>query len=208
MYDSEAKKTKKITVGRLFKWFGISIIVFIYSCIVVRSLVSCDSKLVEKVIYNETTVKAYEGQEELYVEQYPLNDFWRSIGANQLLMIDNLYYSPVAQQMQVSVKYNTSYAFAPSASRIPFRFYLLDEVGMKYEDYFFKTDLRNGYGYIRVCFEGIELTKQTSAGEERKLYTLFLEKMENEGGVYEPFESFPLYNGSELYKEVEFSFDY
>ena len=203
--NNDKPRVKRITFGKIMRWFGVSIIVFIYSCIIIRSFVSCDVELTERVIYNGNTVKAYENEDEVYVEKYPISDFWRSIGANQLLMIDNLYYSPLARQMQVSVKYNTSYADAPTSSRIPFGFYLLDEVGTRYEDYFFKTDLKNGYGYIRVCFEGIDIIKSTPSGDERKIYTLFIEQ-KNEDGGYEPLESFPLYDGGEIFEKVPFDF--
>ena len=102
------------------------------------------------------------------------------------------------------LKYRTSYAEPPTADNIPFEIYLVDEVANKYTDCFFETAVKGQYGYIRICFEGIDLENPVSG--EKKLYNLYVE-LKKDGGETEKLADFPIYNGSDLYMEKEFSFD-
>ena len=81
--ENDKHNLKRITLGRIFKWFCISVIIFIYSCIVIRSFVSCDVGLAETVIYNDNTIKAYENEEEIYVEKYPISEWSSEMSSGQ-----------------------------------------------------------------------------------------------------------------------------
>lgn len=203
VYGFEEKYDKKFSVGRLIKIFIYCVSFAVVACIVIRSIGFKSQDIAEKVIFNEKTVEAYKGKEAV-CRQYGMEDFWRSIGANQLLMLDNLYYLPESEQLQVLVKYRTSYAPAPTEDYIPFDLYLVDEVANRYTDFFYETDSKGKYGYIRVCFDGIVLNNEESG--EKKLYNLYVD-LKNEDGTAEHLADFPIYDGSELYMEKEFSFD-
>lgn len=203
IYGLEEKYDKKFSAGRLIKIFIYCISFAVVACIVIRSISFRSPSIAEKVIYNEVTEKAYEGKETV-CRQYGMEDFWRSIDANQLLMLDNLYYLPESKQLQVLVKYRTSYAPAPTEDYIPFDLYLVDEVANKYTDLFYETDSKGKYGYIRVCFDGIYLTNEASG--EKKLYSLYVD-LKNGNGTVTHLADFPIYSGSEIYMEKEFSFN-
>lgn len=203
VYGMEEKYDKRFSFGRLIKIFIYCIAITVVACIVIRSIGFKSPSLAEKVIYNSKTVEAYQGKETV-CRQYGMEDFWRSINENHLLMLDNLYYLPESRQLQVLVKYRTSYAEPPTADNIPFEIYLVDEVANKYTDCFFETAVKGQYGYIRICFEGIDLENPVSG--EKKLYNLYVE-LKKDGGETEKLADFPIYNGSDLYMEKEFSFE-
>ncbi len=195
----DSENTKKITIGGIFKCIIYCICITIIGCVIIRSCAARNVELVERVIYNEETLEAY-GDAPFVVREYPLMDFWRSVNGNHLLQIDHLYYAPPAKQLQVSVKYRTSYAHAPDGQDIPFEFYLEDELGNRFDNYFYETDSRGQYGFIRVCFEDVEL-RPTDDPQGGKLYRFYID-VENETGAFAPLESFELYDGSNLYEEV------
>ena len=56
---TEPKNGKKFTVGKLFKWLAILIILLVYAILIVRCTMYSDDKIVSKVIYNDITVSAY-----------------------------------------------------------------------------------------------------------------------------------------------------
>lgn len=222
---NEEPQKKGFTFGKLIKWIFLSLIILVYLILAARCVQSSDHKIVDKVLVNDAFVKAYESSpEEFAVEKYGIEKAWADIREGRLLEFNSLYYVPLAKQLQISVKFNLDLPLCEYDAEIPFRFRLRDEEGNEYTDYWYEFAEKTGYGYIRLCFEGIELEKpdtenegqsageaeevQTSIGsygvsENRKKYTLCVD-MVNADGSYSEICTAKIYNGSVVSKKIEF----
>lgn len=164
MYEEE----KKSIVGRLFTYFIFALGIFVISCFIFRSYRMSDISLCDDVLFNETTYEAYNSDKENFkVYTYGLRKRFESVQANQLLQMKYMYYIPECSQMQVTVKYNTSYAHVATEEQLPLRLVLKDEKSNEYNDFFYEFGDKYGYGYIRICYEDVVFTDESE-------YTLFV----------------------------------
>lgn len=201
------KKAKKLSIKKIFKFFFVGIILFIYGAIISRSFMSCDVPLTKKVISDQQLLDAYYNQPELFeVRQYGMQNPYEKISEGRLIYYDKLYYIPVAKQLQFSIKYNTDVTNAAIGDGIPFKIYLKDKHGNIYDDYYYEKQQRFQYGYVRVSFRNIDINLKDTT----EYYTVFLEVLE-QNGKYKPLTSYKIYNGntanrgdSEIYKIIKF----
>lgn len=222
---NEEPQKKGFTFAKLIKWLFLSLIILVYLILAARCVQSSDHKIVDKILVNVVFVKAYENSpEEFSVEKYGIEKAWDDIREGRLLEFNNLYYVPLAKQLQISVKFNLDLPLCEYEEEIPFRFRLRDDEGVEYTDYWYEFAEKTGYGYIRLCFEGIELEKpeeenaveiageaeetQTSIGsygvsENRKKYTLCVD-MINADGSYSEISATRIYGGSVVSKKIDF----
>lgn len=214
---TEPKNGKKFTVGKLFKWLAILIILLVYAILIVRCTMYSDDKIVSKVIYNDITVSAYNSDPENFkVEQYGMQSPWVAIDDGRMVEFNYLYHIEAAKQLQFSVKYNVDIAPNINEDGIPFKFRLVDSDKNVYEDYFFEQKRKFNHNYIRICFNGIELvsnvsddtqneTDQTETSEqtERKTCTLYIDRLED-NGEYTELCKYVIYDGSDISKTIDF----
>lgn len=222
---NEEPKKKGFTIGKLFKWICLLLIVLVYVILAARCVQTSDDKIVKEVLVNDKFLAAYESNPENFtVEKYGIEKSWADIREGRLLEFNNLYYVPMASQLQLSVKFNMDLPLCEYDEEIPFKFRLRDENGNEYTDYWYKFKEKMGYGYIRLCFEDIQLekeeeeiaddTKMQTTDEQsgigsygidgsRKKYTLCVD-MVNADGSYSEICSERIYGGSTISREVEF----
>ena len=119
-----------------------------------------DIEIADDVIFNDEIMQIYkESPEDFKVYTYGLRKRVESVDANQLLQMKNMYYIPSVKQMQVTVKYNTSYASAPDGKTLPLKLDLRDEENRSYDNYFYEYGDKNGYAYIRISFADVEFSE-------------------------------------------------
>ena len=151
IFDDTPKK-QNIFV-RILKWLCSGIILLICGILFVRCLGSADHKIVKKVLMNEAFYEAYENDaDSLKVEKYGMQSPWVSIRQGRLVEFNELYYIPILEQMQFSIKYNEDLPLCEYSS-MPFRLKLTDEEGNEYTQYWYEEAQRERYKYVRVCFE-------------------------------------------------------
>ncbi len=205
----EPKKVKGFTVGKLFKWIGLAIILFVYGAIIVRCTLASDDKIVSKIICDETTLSAYNiAPDEFEVLKYPMNSAWVAIEEGRLIEFNNLYYLPASNQLQFSVKFNLDVAEFYNAEGLPFDFALRDENGETFSDYFFEFKEKSGYGYIRICFNDITLEDENAEPDEygklpRKNYTVYISELMADY-TYTDLCSYRVYDGGTVSKKIKF----
>ena len=139
-----------------------SVFIFIMSSFILNSCKMSDHEIADDVIFDKNTVKAYESSKENFnVQVYNIEKRFEAVEANKLLQLKYFYYIPEANQMQLTVKYNTEYAKAPTDEFMPFEIILKDQNGNTVDNYFFKGAEKDGYGYIRIAWNGVEFTEES-----------------------------------------------
>ncbi len=209
-YDIEEPKKKGFTVGKLFKWLAITVIILVYAVLIVRcTIFQDDVKITSKILVNENTVTAYnKAPEEFKVVQYGMNSPWVAVSEGRLIQFDNLYYIDASKQMQFTVKYNKDIAPDMNSDGVPFKFRLIDNYNNTYENYFFEQKDKFNYNYIRLCFENIELVDYSQEPDEngklkRLKYTLYIDKLMPDGSYFE-YCKYMIYDGSTVFAKVDF----
>ncbi len=189
----EALEPKTI-VGKILLWLLFALGIFIIGCFIFRSYKMSDIDLCDDILCSEKTYEAYDDGD-FRVYTYGLRKRFESIEANQLMQLKFCYYIPETKQLQVTLKYNTSYADAPTKEKIPFILYLRDEKGNVLEDYFYDCGDKYGYGYIRLCFEDVEKRDNCE-------YTLYVD-MPGEDGEVKNLSRFTLLSSTSAYEETK-----
>ena len=165
------------TVKLIFTGLFFAVFFFIMSSILFNSCRMSDAEISDDVIFDDITISTYESNKnDFKVYSCNIEKRFESVEKNQLLQLKYLYYIPDARQMQVTIKYNTSYADAPSKDNIPFELILKDESGNLLSDYFYEASEKDGYGYIRVCWNGVEFSDSSE-------YTLHINQNVNGNSV-------------------------
>ena len=159
MYEEESKKS---IVGLIFKGLFYAAFIFIMSSVIFNSCRMSDSDICDDVIFDDTTMTAYKSDPDSFmVEAYDIEKRFEAVDANQLLQLKFFYYIPSANQMQVTIKYNTSYAPEPAKESLPFNITLKNHKGDELSDLFYVTDVKDGYGYIRICWNNVEFSDKS-----------------------------------------------
>ncbi len=200
---------KGFTIGKLFKWLALFLIAAVYAILIARCTMYKDDKLVSKILVNDTTREAYLAAGDTFsVRQYGMNSAWVAVKEGRLVEFNKLYHLEAARQLQISVKYNKDIATAGQDGSTPFTFYLTDENGTRYEDYFFEQANKFQYVYLRLCFEGIDLVSPDAELNEngvpiRKKYTLHM-VLPTEQGEDTELCRYEIYDGSDISKVIDF----
>ena len=207
-YDIDEPEKKGFTFWKLLKWIMYGIMLLIIGILVVRCSLYSDDKIVEKVLVNENTRIAY-NSDDFAVEQYGMDNPWVVVQERRMVEFNYLYHIAAARQLQFSVKYNTDIVeHIREEDGLPFKFKLVDSNHNTYEDYFFEAKEKFGYGYIRLCFEGVDLIDETAEPDEygnkpRITYTLYVYELNDEGEYFELCK-YKIYNGSKISKIIKF----
>lgn len=208
-YDiEEPVKVKGFTFKKLFKFLGWVLFLLVIGTIIVRCTLSKNDEIVSKIIADEKTLDVYnEYSEDFIVEQYPMNSPWVAIQDGRLIEFNYLYYLPQTKQLQFSVKYNLDIAENTNELGIPFEFSLTDDYNNVFSDYFLEFKEKFGYGYIRVCFNNIELEDLTKEPDEfgkpqRNKFTLNILEL-CEDGSYTELCTYRVYDGGTISKRIK-----
>ncbi len=205
IFDDESKKQN--IVIRVLKWVCGAIILLICAILFYRCVSSADHAITDKVLMNDAFYEAYEeNPEELKVEKYGMQSPWVSIREGRLVEFNQLYYIPILQQMQFSIKYNEDLTNGEYTD-IPFKLVLIDEMGNEYSEYWYETAQKERYKYIRVCFENINVYADSvdeNGQELRHTYKLKME-MIDEKGQYNYLCTYNLYDGKTVCRDVKYT---
>ncbi len=158
---NENKPKRSIIKTILYALFY-GIFMFIMCSFIFNSCRMSDTEIADDVIFDENTIKAYEADKENFeVLVYDIEKRFEAVEANKLLQLKYFYYIPEAEQMQLTIKYNTVYADAPTEDFIPFELILKDHSGNVIEDYFYEAAEKQGFGYIRIAWNGVKFTDES-----------------------------------------------
>ena len=193
MYEEPRKKS---IVGWILTCCFFSIGIFIICCFIFRSCRMQDAPVCDDVLFDRKSLEIYnKSPDEYTVYTYGLRKRFESVDANYLLQVKYMYYIPAAKQMQVTVKYNTVYADAPTDDTLPLKLVLKNEKSEEMTDYFYEYDVKNEYAYIRICYNGIEVSDTSE-------YTLYIH-LPKEDGTYKQIGKFIMQDANSTYGEIE-----
>ncbi len=165
MYEENKKRSLPVKI-LTYSFFSVGI--FIISCFIFRSCKMSDAPICDDVLFDSELTEIYNAApEEFTVYTYGLRKRFESVGENYLLQLKYMYYIPSAKKMQVTVKYNTVYADAPTDDTLPFELVLKNEKSTELKDFFYEYEVKNGYAYIRLCYNDIDVTDTSE-------YTLYI----------------------------------
>ena len=207
VFNEEPEK-KGFSVKKLFKYFFLSLVALVYGILIFRMVSASDHKIVKQILADDKFMAAYEqNKENFFVEKYPMKSAWVAIRDNRLVEFNNLYYVPSTNQLQFSVKFNQDLPLCEYDTQ-PFEFSLVDETGKVYETYWYDFAKKSKWGYVRVCFEDIELIKDGEFDEngipKRHTYRLDI-KMISSSGEYRDLCNYQVYDGNRVSKRVDLS---
>ncbi len=194
------EEKKKSWIGRIITYAFFAVGIFIVSAIIFRSYKMSDIPVCDDVIFDRATYQAYEeNPKDFKVYTYGLRKRFESVAGNKLLQLKYMYYIPSTKQMQVSVKYSTDYAELATDEHLPLELVLKNEKGDILPDYFYEYGSKYDYGYIRICWNGAEITDASE-------YTLYIYlPVENEES--ELIGKFTLQDAHSAYREIELNKD-
>lgn len=159
MYEENSKKS---LFSVIFSAIFFAVFIFIMSSYIIRCSKMSDADIADDVMFNDITIAAYEkSPKDFKVLTYDLEKRFEAVEKNQLLQLEYLYYIPKTEQMQLTIKYNTSYANVATDTSLPFILTLKNEAGEVINDFFYQYDEKDGYGYIRVCWNGVKFTAES-----------------------------------------------
>ena len=191
----EQENTKRSIIGTILYALFIGLFIFIMSCFAINSCKMSDSDIADDVIFDETTKAVYESDKDGFeVRVYNIEKRFEAVEANKLLQLKYFYYIPEAKQMQLTIKYSTDYAAAPTKESIPLIITLKDHNGKVISDTFYECDEKQGYGYIRMAWNGVEFTSKSE-------YTLFVDQ-EKDGEIVNR-GTFLMQKASTAYEDVK-----
>lgn len=172
----DQENTKRSIVGTILYALFIGVFIFIMSCFMINSCRMSDSDIADDVIFDDITKEIYEADKENFeVRVYNIEKRFEAVEANKLLQLKYFYYIPEADQMQLTIKYSTDYAAAPTKESIPLIITLKDHTGKIISDTFYECDEKQGYGYIRMAWNGVVFSDESE-------YTLFVDQ-EKDGKI-------------------------
>ncbi len=192
MYEEK----KKSLLGTILTCCFFSVGIFIICCFIFRSCKMSDVPLADDVLFDSEAMEIYKSApEDFKVYTYGLRKRFESVDENYLLQVKYMYYIPAAKKMQVTVKYNTVYADAPTDNTLPFKLILKNEKSEEMTDYFYEHDVKNGYAYIRVCYNGVEVSDMTE-------YTLYV-NLPMKDGTLKQIGKFIMQDANSTYGEID-----
>lgn len=205
-YDIEEPK-KGFTIGKLLKWIFLAVTLLMLGILVARCTMYSDDDIVQKVLVNDNFRTAYE-KDDFKIERYGMKNAWVAVQDRRMVEFNYLYHIKSARQLQFSVKYNLDIAEYIGDDGVPFKFKLVDNYSNVYDDYWFESTEKFGYGYIRLCFENIDLIDDTIEPDEngipaRKTYTVYVNQLDG-NGEYTELCRYKLYDGSGISKTVDY----
>lgn len=153
----EEEWKKKSKAGRIIKICVILISLSFYLVFLTRLFLASDAGIADDIYLDpryhaEFEDKSSDFQLYLYEPASWTND-------DGTLQLKNIHYLPLAQSLQLTVKYNAK-AFEKGADPSAFTYVLrkvAEEGAAQTEDPRVYFERRYGYGYLRVCFDGIQV---------------------------------------------------
>lgn len=206
IFNEEPQKKQHIVI-RILKWIGVGIILLIVVLLFYRCVTSMDHGITKKVLVNQKFVDEYNGNPDTFtVEKYGMQSPWVQIRQGRLIEFNHLYFVPMTNQLQFSMKWNQDLPQCEYEG-FPFEIFLVDDEGNEYGDYWFELASRERYRYARICFENVEIRKNEldeNGNNIRRPFVLVI-KMIKQDGSFEEICKFDLYDGSNVYRNVDFS---
>jgi len=179
-YPEEEAAKKGFSFGKLLKFIGIGLVIFVYLLVFFRIFINTDTKKSKKFIWDERAIEAYNQDPDSFevltqkLDGYVVTDgeggykavSYSLMSRNGYFTVGSFVYVKTTSQVQLTLRYSNSALKAlaecysletlPEKSDEVFCFALYD--GERYyTEYSYTTDARFTYNYRRLLFEGIDL---------------------------------------------------
>lgn len=180
--DDENESVRGFTIGKLFKYIGIAIVVAVWVIILFRIWAAGDTKFSKSFMWTDDAVRAYkEDPDNFKIMSYDLHSYTLTIENDDgtidsemivrnnitddgYFQVTHMMYVEATKELQFTVRYTTAsveylktyYKLAKKPSGIPYHF-MVFEGDTYFDDYTYTTDTRFIYTYCRLVFSGIDM---------------------------------------------------
>lgn len=180
--DDENESVKGFTIGKLFKYIGIAIVVAVWVLMLFRIWMSGDTKFAKTFMWTDASIEAYKADPDNFkILSYELHSYnitiekddgtieserfiRNNITEDGYFQVTNMMYVPAAKELQFTVRYTTSsveylktyYNLSEKPKGVPYHF-MLTSGDEYFDDYTYTTDTRFIYTYCRLVFSGIDI---------------------------------------------------
>ena len=180
--DDEDVQVKGFTVGKLFKYLGIAIMISFWVLLLFRIWTAGDTKFSKSFMWTDKSIEAYKADPENFkIMSYDMHSYTLTIEKDDgsfesqrvvrndmtedgYFQVTNMMYVPATKELQFTIRYTTGsveylktyYNLAKKPDGIPFHF-MVYEGDRYFDDYTYTTDTRFIYTYCRVVFDGIDI---------------------------------------------------
>ncbi len=161
---------KRSRIGKMIKICAIVISLFFYLFFLTRIFMSRDADIADDIYLDEHYHEEFmDKSSDFQLLLYEPLSWTNDEGTVQL---KNIHYMPEAKRLEITVKYNMNY-FGDTTDPLPFAFALRKVTGDKTitaEDPAVYFESRYSYGYIRICFDNIEIDDGEKEQRESQEY--------------------------------------
>ncbi len=190
--------------------------VFVIALLLWRMFSTRDTKFSKAFIWNESAIDAYNSNSSDFIAyECKKSD---NITRSGRFTTSNVYFVPMINQIQFTVRYNNSTLKALAKdyelSAIPtgenFIFVLEDNLGNIYTEYEYTVDAKNLYNYRKVIFDGIDTNaSKVTKDKNNKDVTEYFESLTlkiyyvNDVLLSMPYDSLVVYHAGRRSEELD-----
>jgi len=182
--DDEEVKAKGFSIGKLFKYVGVAIVIAVWVLLLLRIWLSEDTSFSKSYMWTQASIQAYKDDPENFeIKSYDLHSYnisiekpdgtfeserfvRNNITEDGYFQITNMMYTPATKELQFTVRYTSSsvdylktyYNLAEKPDGIPYHFMVYED-DRYFDDYTYTTDTRFVYTYCRLVFRGIDINE-------------------------------------------------
>lgn len=180
--DDEEVQVKGFTIGKLFKYVGIAIVIAVWVILLLRIWLAEDTSFAKTYMWTEAAIEAYENDPKGFeIKSYELHSYeylienpdgsyeseritHNTITDDGYFQVSNMMYTPATKELQFTVRYTsasveylqTYYNLSEKPQGIPYHF-MVYQGDVYFDDYTYTTDTRFVYTYCRLVFSGIDM---------------------------------------------------
>ena len=166
--DLEAHRMTPAKKAKLFfKAVFYFIIILIYGLLMLRFFVSCDVKLLNRIIFSDKARAIYNASP----DDFRVYNVYTPVTFNfdRTLLLKTVAYTPDGEELEIGIRFKKTIASGSTAPSLEYK--LVDSNGNEYEVVSRVSDERYDYGFERISFGGVKLdldrniTKRVAEGE-------------------------------------------
>lgn len=180
--DDENENVKGFTIGKLFKYIGVAIVIAVWVLTLFRIWVAGDTNFSKSFMWTDKSIEAYKKDPDNFkIMSYDLHSYTltvekedgsieserivrNNITDDGYFQVTNMMYAEATKELQFTVRYTTAsveylktyYNLSEKPSGIPYHF-MLSEGDKYFDDYTYTTDTRFIYTYCRLVFSDIDI---------------------------------------------------
>ncbi len=157
--DEREAKEKSSKAGwiirKVFKYIFWGICALVWGVIMYRIFTSGDAAIYKKMFFSESAVSLAEQ----IGDDFTVYDVQvaSTMNKNGTIQTRFIYYAEDAEDFEIGLKYRMNAFTGNTDESLPFTFMLTDESGNEYELSNTVFDVKNNYGFARLCFSGVDI---------------------------------------------------